>query len=113
MAGPPTRLSTVWDSIASARCPSLHCTLCGLSCLPRLSFLLHTSPQASQPEGPTQDSAASLHRRSSTAQQLRPWEVDFRDVRLLRAVGAGSFGKVRRAALQLFSSMCFGSEVQL
>lgn len=51
------------------------------------------APQASQPGGAADDSAADLRRPSSTAQQLRPWEVDFSEVRLLRAVGAGSFGR--------------------
>lgn len=59
----------------------------------------HPCTQASQPGGAADDSAADLRRHSSTAQQLRPWEVDFSEVRLLRGIGAGSFGR----------ASCFGA----
>lgn len=66
-----------------------------------LAHPLHTCdapalPQASQSEASASDGALALRPRgTAVAHQLQPWEVDFREVKLHRCVGQGSFGRVR------------------
>lgn len=55
------------------------------------------SPGASGGQAPGAAAAALARRQSSaTAQALAPFEVDFDDLKIMRPLGEGSYGKVRR-----------------
>lgn len=69
----------------------VHCTHWPAACSPNPKHAhAPQMPGASAPGG----SAARLARRVSAGVDARSWEVEFRDLVLLREIGAGSFGKV-------------------